>query len=60
MLLHVLKEKVDNLNMIDIANEFVSANESWLSTFGKFSEHVCQTQVIAINFVYALKQAYYV
>ena len=34
MLLHVYKEKVDNLNIIDIANKFGYANESRLSTFG--------------------------
>ena len=39
MLLHVHKEKVDNLNIIDIANEFGCTIESRLSTFGKFSEH---------------------
>ena len=44
MLLHVHKEKVDNLNIIDIANEFSCANESRLSTFGKFSEHDFQTR----------------
>ena len=44
MLLHVHKEKVDNLNIIDIANEFGCANESRLSTFGKFSEHDFQTR----------------
>ena len=44
MLLHVHKEKVDNLNVIDIANEFGCANESRLSTFGKFSEHDFQTR----------------
>ena len=44
MLLHVHKEKIDNLNMIDIANEFGCANESRLSTFGKFSEHHFQTR----------------
>ena len=43
MLLHVHKEKVDNLNISDIANEFGSANESRLSTCGKFSEHDFQT-----------------
>ena len=43
MLLHVHKEKVDNLKIIDIANEFGCANESRLSTFGKFSEHDFQT-----------------
>ena len=43
MLLHVHK-KVDNLNIIDIANEFGYANESRLSTFGKFSEHDFQTR----------------
>ena len=43
MLLHVHKEKVDKLNVIDIANEFGCANESRLSTFGKFSEHDFQT-----------------
>ena len=48
MLLHVHKEKVDNLNIIDIANEFGCANESRLSTFGKFSEHDFQhAQIIA-------------
>ena len=44
MLLHVHKEKVDNLNIIDIANEFGCANESRLSTFGKFSEDDFQTR----------------
>ena len=44
MLLHVHKEKVDNLNVTDIANEFGCANESRLSTFGKFSEHDFQTR----------------
>ena len=39
MLLHVHREKVGNLNIIDIANQFGCANESRLSTFGKFSEH---------------------
>ena len=43
MLLHVHKEKVDNLNIIDIANEFGCTNESRFSTFGKFSEHDFQT-----------------
>ena len=44
MLLHVHKEKVDNLNIIDTANEFGYANESRLSIFGKFSEHDFQTR----------------
>ena len=44
MLLHVHKENVDNLNIIDIANEFGCANESRLSTFGRFSEHDFQTR----------------
>ena len=39
MLLHVHKEKVDNLDIIDITNEFGCGDESRLSTFGKFSEH---------------------
>ena len=46
MLRHVHKEKVDNLNIIDIANEFGCANESRLSTFGKFSEHDFQTRTL--------------
>ena len=44
MLLYVHKEKVDNLNIIDIANEFGCASESRLSTFGKFSEHDFQAR----------------
>ena len=38
------KENVDNLNIIDIANEFGCTNESRLSTFGKFCEHDFQTR----------------
>ena len=41
---YVHKEKVDNLNIIDTANEFGCANESRLSTFGKFSEDDFQTR----------------
>ena len=44
MLLHVHKENVDNLNIIDIANEFDCVNGSRLSAFGKFSEHDFQTR----------------
>ena len=44
MLLRVHKEQVDNLNIIDFANEFGCANESKLSTFGKFSEHDVQAR----------------
>ena len=44
MLLHVHKVKVDNLNIINIANEFGCANESRLSTIGKFGEDDFQTR----------------
>ena len=42
-LLHVHKEKVDNLNIIEIADKFGCTNELTLSTFGKFGEHDFQT-----------------
>ena len=36
MILHVHKELTDNLNLIDVANEFVTSNESRLHVFGRF------------------------
>ena len=36
MILHVHKDLTDGLNLIDVANEFVSSNESRLHVFGKF------------------------
>ena len=36
MLLHVDKNKTDNLPMSNIANEFVSHNDSRLHSFGQF------------------------
>ena len=37
MLLHVHKEITDNLDLVDCANDFVSANEHRQQVFGKFS-----------------------
>ena len=37
MLIHVHKERTDLLNIIDIANEFVSDSEHRLRLFGKFT-----------------------
>lgn len=37
MLLHVHKDQVDNLDIIDVANDFVDGSEHRLSLFGKFS-----------------------
>ena len=36
MIMHVHKEQVDKLNMADIGNDFVNANEHRRSVFGKF------------------------
>ena len=36
MILHVHKDKTDNLKLPEIANEFVSKNERRLTIFGKF------------------------
>ena len=36
MLLHLHKEKLDKLDLVFIANEFVSGSEHRLSFFGKF------------------------
>ena len=38
MTLYVLKDLTDSLNMVDIANEFVSRNENRRNIFGKFSK----------------------
>ena len=37
MLLHVHKDITDNLDLVDCANDFVSANEHRQQVFGKFS-----------------------
>ena len=36
MIIHVHKERVDSLDIIDIANEFVNRNDSRKKTFGQF------------------------
>ena len=36
MILHVHKEFTDALDLVQVANEFVRANESRLRSFGKF------------------------
>ena len=36
MVLHVHKDRTDALNLIEIANEFVSGSEHRLTIFGKF------------------------
>ena len=36
MIIHVHKEKVDNLDIIAVANEFVNKNETRKKNFGKF------------------------
>jgi len=36
MLLHVHKDRTDELDLIDVANDFVSGSEHRLSIFGKF------------------------
>lgn len=38
MLMSVYKEDVDNVDLIDVANEFVAGNPHWLSKFWHFSE----------------------
>ena len=38
MMLHVHKERTDALDLIDVANDFVSLSEHRLSIFGKFQE----------------------
>ena len=37
MVLHVHKDRTDSLNLIDIANDFVSKSERRLTIFGKFT-----------------------
>ena len=37
MLLHVHKERTDNLELVDVANSFVSNSEHRLSLFGRFT-----------------------
>ena len=61
MLLHVHKEKVDNFNIIDIANEFGCANESSCPLLVNLVNMTFKhAQIIASNFVYALKQICFV
>ena len=36
LILHVHKDKTDNLNLVDCLNEFVSLNDHRFSVFGKF------------------------
>jgi len=36
MLLHVHNELTDQLNLKDVANEFVGVAECWLSLYGQF------------------------
>lgn len=36
MLLHVLRDATDKLNLIDVANEFVTRNDRRVNFFGSF------------------------
>ena len=38
MVLHIHKEKTDDLSMVDIANYFVEGSEHRMSIFGKFTD----------------------
>ena len=38
IVLHIYKDKTDALNLVDVANEFVSGSEHRQSIFGNFSE----------------------
>ena len=37
MLIHVHKDKCENLQLLDLANDFVQTSEHRLSLFGKFT-----------------------
>ena len=39
MVLHIHKERVDKLNLIEVANEFVEKNDRRRSLFGKFKPY---------------------
>lgn len=48
MLLTVHKERTDNVNLIDVANEFCSSNDERFSTFGHFSERDLSFKVFTV------------
>ena len=60
MLLHVYKEKVDNLNIIDIANEFGCDSESRLSTFGKGPVKLIKRVKIAHSFLQSVSNQFHI
>ena len=47
MVLHVHKQSLDQMNMVEVANNFAADSEHWLTLFGKFTKcykqlcHVC-------------------
>ena len=37
MVLYIIKQSLDQLNMVEVAIDFVAESEHWLTLFGKFT-----------------------
>ena len=51
IILNTHKEVLENISLIDIPNEFCRENDSWMNSFGTFSDSdiICQLSVKKVS-----------